>query len=227
MEPMSDITLCPSPTLSLLRSMNAMVHRTMCVVWGVLLLALGTSGCRTYGGYGSTGEMHEKIQQATQRFAEELERARGEQQALQRAAAANPALTEFAERFAAIVENQEEVVAEQQVLAEEAPTGGNLLFAWVGPDTYRRLHSTYGAIISEQQIIRDGYARVLMDLQQAVGAMTSDQEVPLQSRYQVRPQFYERIRYASGKRSVADILAQAQAPAPADAAPDAQAAPSE
>ncbi len=198
--------------------MNGMAHRTMHVVWGVLLLALVASGCRTYGGYGSTEETLGKIQQATQLFAEELERSRGEQEALQRAAAANPALAAFAERFAAVVERQEAVVAEQQALAEAAHAGGNILFDWVGPDSYRRLHSTYGAIISDQQIVRDRYAEVLMDLQQAVGATTPAQRVPLQSRYQVAPQFYERIRYASGQRSVADILAQAQA----DEAPDTQ-----
>lgn len=200
----------------------------MYVVWGVLLLALVASGCRTYGGYGSSEETLEKIQQATQRFAEELERSRGEQEALQRAAASDPALAVFAERFAAVVESQEAVVAEQQALAEEASAGGNILFAWVGPDTYRRLHKTYGAIITDQQIIRDRYAEVLTDLQQAVGATTPAEQVPLQSRYQVAPQFYERIRYASGRRSVADILSQARpAAAPADAAPGAQVVPSE
>lgn len=192
----------------------------MHVAWGVLLLALVASGCRTYGGYGSTEEMLGKIQQATQLFAEELERSRGEQEALQRAAAANPTLADFAERFAAVVERQEAVVAEQQALAERAHAGGNILFDWVGPDSYRRLHSTYGAIISDQQIVRDRYAEVLMDVQQAVGGPA--QRVPLQSRYQVAPPFYERLRYASAQRSVADILAQAQAAvAPADeATPD-------
>ena len=204
--------------------MNAMAHRTMHVVWGVLLLALVASGCRTYGGYGSTEEMLGKIQQATQLFAEELERSKGEQEALQRAAAANPALADFAERFTAVVERQEAVVAEQQALVEGVHAGGNILFDWVGPDSYRRLHSAYGAIISDQQIVRDRYAEVLMDLQQAVGATTPAQRMP--SRYQVAPQFYERIRSASGQHSVADILAQAAA-APAAVAPDAQAAPSQ
>ncbi len=202
----------------------------MHVVWGVLLLALVASGCRTYGSYGSEEELLGKIQQATRLFAEELERSRGEQDALQRAAAANPALADFAERFAAVVVRQEAMVEEHQALAQGVSAGGNILFAWVGPDSYRRLHSTYGAIISDQQIVRDRYAEVLMDMQQAVGTTTSVQRVPLQSHYQVAPQFYERIRYASGQRSVADILAQAPAggaAAPVDAAPDAQVDPSE
>ncbi len=194
----------------------------MHVAWGVLLLALVASGCRSYGSYGSREEIYGKIQQATQLFAEELERSRGEQDALQRAAAANPAWAGFAERFAAVVERQEAMVEEHQALAEAASAGGNILFAWVGPDSYRRLHSTYGAIISDQQIVRDRYAEVLMDVQQAVGLTIPAQRVPLQSRYQVAPHFYERIRYASGQRSVADILAQAQAAvAPADEAPEA------
>ena len=200
--------------------MNVSAHRTMYVVWGVFLLALVASGCRSYGSYGSREEIYGKIQQATQLFAEELERSRGEQDALQRAAAAHPALADFAERFAAVVERQAAMVEQHQALAEAASAGGNILFAWVGPDSYRRLHSTYGAIISDQQIVRDRYAEVLMDVQQAVGGPA--QRVPVQSRYQVAPHFYERLRYASAQRSVADILAQAQAAvAPADEAPEA------
>lgn len=205
--------------------MNVMAHRTMHVVGGVLLLALVASGCRSYGDYGSREEIYGKIQQATQLFAEDLERSRGEHDALQRAAAADPTLADFAERFAAVVERQAAMVEQHQALAEAASAGGNILFAWVGPDSYRRLHSTYGAIISDQQIVRDRYAEVLMDVQQAVGGPA--QRVPLQSRYQVAPPFYERLRYASAQRSVADILAQAQAAvAPAAEAPEAAPDPS-
>ena len=199
--------------------MTMLAQRMTRLAWGVLLLVFVASGCRMYGGYGSRAATFEKIQQATQRFAEDLERARGERDALQRAAAADPALVDFAERFAAVVERQGAMVAEHQALAADASAGGNILFEWVGPDNYRQLHSLYGAIISDQQIIEDRYDEVLMDLQQALGAMTPAERVPLQSRYQVAPHFYERIRYASGQRSVADILAQA----PAAAAPVAEA----
>ena len=199
--------------------MNVLVHRTTCLVGGVLLLALMTSGCRTYGGYGSSEAMLGKIQQATQRFADEYQRAQGERDALQRAAGSNPALATVAERFAGVVEHQGMVVEEHQALAANASDGGNILFAWVGPDSYRTLHNTYGALLSDQQIVRDRYAEVLLDLQQAVSG-TAAMMVPEEGRYQVAPHFYKRIEMSGSRRSVNDILAQARmnsaTPAPAE-----------
>ena len=41
-----------------------MVHHTTHVVWGVLLLVVATTGCRTYGQYGATEDTQRKIEQA-------------------------------------------------------------------------------------------------------------------------------------------------------------------
>ena len=186
----------------------------------MLLVLFVAAGCRTYGGYGSAEDTLAKIQEATQRFAEDYQRAQGERDALQRAAAADPALAEVAERFAAVVEQQGAMVEEHRRTAEEASAGGNILFAWVGPDAYRRLHRTYGALISDQQIIQDRYAEVLGALEEAVGTATM-MKTPEEGRYQVAPHFYNRTEYAKTQRSAADILAQARAaadtPAPAAA----------
>ena len=190
--------------------MNVLVHPTTRLIGAMLLIAFGVAGCRTYGGYGSSEDMLGKIQQATQRFAEDYERAQGERDALQRAAGDLPALAALAERFAAVVERQGALVEEHRTVAEQASAGGNILFAWVGPDTYRRLHRTYGALISDQQIVQDRYAEVLRDLQQAVGGAPT-RTVQEEGRYQVAPHFYNRIEYALAQRSVADILAQTRA----------------
>lgn len=189
--------------------MNILVHHTTRLLGAMLLLMLVAAGCRTYGGYGSAEETLAKIQEATQRFAEDHERAQGERDALQRAATANPALAALAARFAAVVERQGALVEQHRVWAEEASAGGNILFAWVGPDAYRQLHRTYGALITDQQIVQDRYAEVLRGLQQAVGG-TPARRVQEEGRYQIAPQFYDRIEYALDQRSVADILAQAR-----------------
>ena len=199
------------------------VLRTMRLVGGVLLLAFIAAGCRTYGGYDSAEKTLDEIREATERFAEDYERAQGERDALQRAAGNNPALGALAERFAAVVEHQGMVVEEHRTLAEEASAGGNILFAWVGPDSYRKLHRTYGAIISDQQVVHDRYAEVLRELQQAVGG-EAPAMVREEGRYQVTPQFYKRIVSAQQK-SVTDILAQQQSSStpPPPPLPDGQA----
>ena len=206
--------------------MNILVPRTMHLIGGVLLFVFVAAGCRTYGGYGSTEEMLEKIQQATQRFAEDYERAQGERDALRRAASKDASLAALAERFAAIVEHQGAAVEAQRALAAEAAehAGSNILFAWVGPDSYRKLHRTYGAIITDQQIVQDRYGEVLRDVKQAMGA-SSVLSVEEQGRYQVAPHFYKRLEYAHGQQSVADILARARTAAPLadEATPDAEA----
>ncbi len=188
--------------------MNGLVYRTSRLIGAMLLFAFVMAGCRSYGGYNSTVELHGKIQEATVNFAADYGRAQGEREALQRAAAADPALAPLAERFAAVVEQQGALVEEHEALAAEASASNNILFAWVGSDAYRRLHRTYGALISDQQIVQDRYVEVLRDLRQAVGAPPAP-AAEEEGRYQIAPHFYKRIEYALSQSTVADILAQA------------------
>ncbi len=192
--------------------MNVSVH--LRPLLAVLALALAVGGCRTYGGYGSEAETLDQIQQANALFAEDFQRAQGDQAALQRAAASNPALGRFAEAFAAVLEAQQAVVAEHRLLAEEAAAHRR---------NYRVLNQTYGAIISDQQIIRDRYAEILADVQRTVEA-TPARPVDPPSRYQVVPQFYQRIAYANARRSLADLLDRAQTGSAPPPAPDTTAA---
>ena len=121
--------------------MNGLVYRTTRLIGAMLLLAFVLTGCRTYGGYNSTVELHGMIQEVTVNFAADYGRAEGERDALRRAAAEDPALAPLAERFAAVVEQHGAVVEEHRALAEAASTSNNILFAWVGPDAYRSLHA--------------------------------------------------------------------------------------
>jgi hypothetical protein len=107
--------------------MNGPAPRTTHAAWGVLLLILTLTGCRTYGSdYGVRDALLTRIEQSNQRFAESLERARGEQEALQRAARSNPALTPLAERYAAVVAHQTETIDAHRMMTEGLDAGSNL-----------------------------------------------------------------------------------------------------
>lgn len=206
--------------------MNVRAPRRTHAAWGVLLLALTLTGCRTYGGdYGVREAMLSRIEQANQRFAESLERARGEREALQRAARSNPALTPLAARYAAVVARQEETVETHRMMAEGLTARSNILFTWVGPDAYRTLHNTYGAIISDQRILQDRYDKVLRAVEQAVGGSDAARTAPEEGRYQLIPPFYQRLQHERAYRSVSDILTRTRpaTPAPAEETADEEA----
>ena len=132
----------------------------------------------------------------------------GERDALQRAARPRRQSAPLTEPTPPLTAQQGAIVEMQQAVAAEVDAGNNILFAWVGPDSYRELHRAYGALISDQQIVQDRYAEVLRDLQQAVGAAPAP-TVQEEGRYQIAPHFYNRIEYALSQGTVADILAQA------------------
>lgn len=185
--------------------MNAMVRLALRPMGSLVLLALILTGCRTYGGHGTEAETLDQMQQANRLFADALERARGELGVLERST--DPAVAAFAEPYAAVVSQHEAFVETHRALAAEAADARG---------SYRTLNRLYTTIISEQQIVADGYAEVRRDLRQAVTGV-AEQAIPLRSRYQVAPQFYERIRYRLGPQTVTDILAAARpAPPPSD-----------
>ncbi len=208
MATLADISSAAPVSLSApITGMNLLAHRRLFL--GVLLLALAAGGCRTYGGYGTEAETLDQIQQATALFAEEHQRAQADLEALQRAAAANPTLQRYAEAYAAVLSVHGAVVEEHRALADEAAAHRG---------DYRLLSRTYRAVISDQRIVQDRYDELLADMQHALDG-TPAPPVELESRYQVAPQFYERIEYANARRSLADILARARAATPPVAAP--------
>ncbi len=208
MATLADISSAAPVSLSApITGMNLLAHRRLFL--GVLLLALAAGGCRTYGGYGTEAETLDQIQQATALFAEEHQRAQADLEALQRAAAANPTLQRYAEAYAAVLSVHGAVVEEHRTLADEAAAHRG---------DYRLLSRTYRAVISDQRIVQDRYDALLADMQHALDG-TPAPPVELESRYQVAPQFYERIEYANARRSLADILARARAATPPVAAP--------
>ncbi|MFQ5571007.1 MAG: hypothetical protein ACE5G0_15110 [Rhodothermales bacterium] len=188
--------------------MNIITHQPSRFFWGLLLLVFVGAGCRTYGEYNTDEKTLEQIRETARLFAEDYERAKGNLNALRLFDGSEELLDEFA----ALVERQGALVEEHQALAEEAAAhAGN----------YRWLHRTYGAMVSDQHIIRDRYVQLLARMQEAALQRTVDQKedaVLLMSRYQVAPSFYERIRHGNATPTVAQILA---GPSPAaDALPE-------
>ena len=163
----------------------------------MLVVALLVSGCRTYGAYDNEEKTLGEIHRTTTLFEAEYEKARGNLNTLEAAAASSSQLAPFAESYAAVVEVQETVIEEHRAMVEEAEENDG---------DYRVLHRTYGAIISDHQIIRDRYATLLADMQHAMDS-TAGYMVAEAGRFQVAPQFYDRIAHANARRSMTDILA--------------------
>lgn len=185
--------------------------------WTLLAVVLLASGCRTYGAYDNEAKLLDEIRRANILFAEDYERAQGNLTTLKATAASNDRLASFVEPFGEVVEVQEAILDQHRMMAEDAEANdGN----------YRLLNRTYGAIISDQAIISDRYVALLAEMQHTVDS-TSGFVVPEEGRFQVAPQFYDRIAYANAQRSLSDILAMARAGTPAPmamTAPDTTAA---
>lgn len=155
------------------------------VFFCVGLLAL--TGCRTYGGYGSEEATYRQMQQANRQFANDLERARADLEALEDAAAQNDALTSYAERFQALVQRHEQTLEEHRATVEGMSAS----------DDYRSLHRSYGTIITEARILRKQYNRVVERVRQTVrGESGPTVERVDRSAYFVEPVEYKAERNA-------------------------------
>ena len=161
----------------------------------LVLLVLG--GCRTYGAYDNEEQTLEEIVEANAVFADELERARADLATLDAAASGEARLVGPAVVFGATLALHELTLAAHLLAAEEVDEGD-----------YRELHRLYGAIISEQQIIRDQYAYALAGLDTSVAA-TPAEDPGVPGRYYVVPPYYERIRQANERLSVTERLRRA------------------
>jgi len=176
--------------------MSHLLHRLLLFL--VLTLWVVIGGCRTYGGYGTEPETLEQIQHTVDAFSDALERAQGNLALLEGAAATNPMYAEAAEQYALAIEAHLAALEYSRDLAAEAEANAN---------DYRVLNRNYGALVTEQRLAGGRYARVVHHLERMLvspeglpSSMTLARQwvraVPLASRYQVTPPFYERVEYA-------------------------------
>lgn len=142
------------------------------------------SGCRTYGGYGTEEAIPRQMQEAVQQFASELNRAQSDLAALSEAAEQNSALASLEARYRDLVAQHEAFLEDHRGLVERFQDGGS----------YRDLNRNYGAMISEQRLMRTWYTELHVRIQRAVtGAPVVGQAVP-KSRYVVNPTYYDRVQ---------------------------------
>ena len=151
---------------------------------GALLLLVVLSGCRTYGGYGTTEEIPRQMQQAVQQFADELARAESDVQALSAAVAQNSALEPFESQYRDVIAKHEEFLEHHRAIAEQFQDGGD----------YRALNRNYGAIISEQRLIETRYNELHARIQRIVSGQPDRAVQQLKSRYVVNPSYYGRVQ---------------------------------
>lgn len=160
----------------------------------MLALLLVLSGCRTYGDYNNEALTFEQIREANRLFGEELERARSDLATLKQIETGNTMMQPGVEQFATTVLMHEVMQINHLRLAEE-----------VDEDDYREVHRLYGAIIAEQDIIRERYDHVLRGMV-SLSDTTESQRLGAASFYQVAPQFYERMMAENQRMSVRKVM---------------------
>jgi hypothetical protein len=152
-----------------------------------ILLLLVITGCRTYGGYGTEAELQKQISNVTETFADNLARSEADLEVLKRAAADRSELAPLVERFQNDIEKHRELLANHESIAARLSDSGN----------YRALHRNYGAITTEQRMMRTEYNRTIRQIQATVTGQDADRmPLPNKSFYFVEPIEYLRMENA-------------------------------
>jgi len=148
------------------------------------LLLVVLSGCRTYGGYGTTEEIPRQMEQAAQQFADELARAESSVQALSAAVAENSALEPLETRYRDVIAQHEAFLEDHRAVADR----------FQGSSNYRALNRYYGAIIAEQRLIEKRYEELHLRIQRVVSGQP-ERTPPLRaSNYINTPSYYDRLQ---------------------------------
>jgi len=117
----------------------------------VVMLAVLLVGCRTYGGHGTEEQTYEEMQQSVQRLEDELGPAQSDLRQLTAAADRDTALAPLVERYRDLVQTHESMIEAQQ----------ERIRALSSTSAYRTLSRTYGAFITDHQLLRRQYARTI------------------------------------------------------------------
>lgn len=126
---------------------------------------LATSGCRTYGGYGSESKTFEALQTTVESFESDLDQEETELRMLEDAATGADTLQPFAEEFRGLVEKHKSLLQKQRQRVDR-----------LSPESsYRELHRAYGATVTEQRLMRKRYQRITKNVRLAVQGSTEAQ----------------------------------------------------
>ena len=167
-----------------------------------LVLFLMLAGCRTYGDYGSEQASFDRVAAINTQFAQTLERARGELETLQRAAASDSDLNAAVAQYEVLLAQHADMVAAHEDLAAtlEVKTGmlGKL------STSYRNLNRALGYITTDQLTMHNHYKQFATSLLEDQGMIASVEQE--QGRYQIVPPFYEQIRFALAQKTISQAL---------------------
>jgi hypothetical protein len=190
---------------------NMSAKPTLQCFFGLLMVVVLAGGCRTYGGYGTEAETLEQIRLANASFQEQLARAQADLAVLQRAMAQAPALRPYGAAYQAVLTAHEALLQEHREFLEEAEENAG---------DYRVLKRTYGAIISEQQIIRDQYAELLGAVGSAARGLRDAGDASFERPYYVVPPYYDRVTSTGLGLPTMETVLRAASGADASVAPD-------
>lgn len=128
----------------------------------VLVLA----GCRTYGNekYETGPKTYDALQQTVTQLEQELGRAESDLRRLESAAEAEPALQPLAERYRSYVASHRAALEGHREEAERLSADAS----------YRTLHRAYGAVVTDQRLLRKQYQRTV----RKVWAMVRGTDIP-------------------------------------------------
>ncbi|MEM6646612.1 MAG: hypothetical protein AAF730_10200 [Bacteroidota bacterium] len=177
--------------------------RTVLVVLLVGLLSL--SGCRLYGGYGTTETLTAQMPKSIELFGDELARAEGDLNLLKQAN--HPDLMPFVTDFEAIVDEHRMLIGTHEELYQDVldnPAMKNFVVVKVG--VYRKAHRALGAMVGDHDTIRGKYQDILHDMQVALMGEEAAPQKLNWDEYQQSPIYYEQIRWRLESPTVQRLL---------------------
>ncbi len=165
------------------------------VLVGLSALVL-LAGCRTYGGRGTEAQTYEEMEAAVNELETDLESAQSDLQQLRAAVEQDSSLVPLADRYNDLVRLHESLISAQRqrvdTLSAEA--------------SYRTLHRAYGAMITDQKLLRKQYTRTVRQVYAVVRDTSAPgPKVQSPSSYTITPVDYPDPR-REGEVSMTDAL---------------------
>lgn len=146
-----------------------------------LSLLVVLAGCRTYGGRGTEAQTYEEMGEMVDQLEADLGSARSDLQQLQAAAEQDGELAPLAERYQDLVQLHESMIPAQREQVRSLSSDAS----------YRMLHRSYGAMITDQKLLQLQYRRTIRQVYAAVRDTTAPSPVVRDpSTYNITPVDY-------------------------------------
>jgi outer membrane murein-binding lipoprotein Lpp len=175
--------------------MRPTTHSLLFVGLSALVLL---AGCRTYGGRGTEAQTYEEMGAAVAELESDLESAQSDLQQLRAAAEQDSSLLSLVERYQDLVQIHESMISAQRERVDTLSADAS----------YRTLHRTYGAMITDQTLLRTQYTRTVRQVYAAVRDTTAPgPPVRSTSTYSITP-----VDYPDPRRRAEGTMAAALAP---------------